>query len=185
VLFTASTLVAGGTVEPIDYIVSVSAEDYFSLKTQKDRYALERAISRLNSALEKETFICIGPGRWGTSNTDLGIHVDYADIFNTSALVEVAGSLQGVSTEPSLGTHFFQDLMESQIYPLGIRPGQDHLDQKRLDQAPNQLLEWIDTDLVTAKVLKLIKARKMEPFATLTLAMDDRSGKALCYFKRT
>ena len=185
VLFTASTLVAGGTVEPIDYIVSVSAEDYFSLKTQKDRYALERAISRLNSALEKETFICIGPGRWGTSNTDLGIHVDYADIFNTSALVEVAGSLQGVSTEPSLGTHFFQDLMESQIYPLGIRPGQDYLDQKRLDQAPNQLLEWIDTDLVTAKVLKLIKTREMEPFATLTLAMDDRSGKALCYFKRT
>lgn len=185
VLFTASTLVAGGTVEPIEYIVSVSAEDYFSLKTQKDRYALERAIGRLNSALKEETFICIGPGRWGTSNTDLGIHIDYADIFNTSALVEVAGSLQGVSTEPSLGTHFFQDLMESQIYPLGIRPGQDHLDQKRLDQAPNQLVEWIDTDLGTAKVLKLIKTREMESDATLTLAMDDRSGKAMCYFKRT
>ena len=185
VLFSASTLVAGGTVEPIEYIVSVSAEDYFSLKTQKDRYALERAIGRLNSALKEETYICIGPGRWGTSNTDLGIHIDYADIFNTSALVEVAGNLQGVSTEPSLGTHFFQDLMEAQIYPLGIRPGQDHLDQKRLDQAPNQLLEWIDTDKVTAKVLKLIKAREIEPDATLTLAMDDRSGKAMCYFKRT
>ena len=185
VLFSASTLVAGGTVEPIEYIISVSAEDYFSLKTQKDRYALERAIGRLNAALEKETFLCIGPGRWGTSNTDLGIHVDYADIFNTSALVEVAGSLQGVSTEPSLGTHFFQDLMEGQIYPLGIRPGQDYLDQKRLNEAPNQLLEWIDTTPEVARVLRLIKTREMEPDATLTLAMDDRSGKALCYFKRT
>ncbi|HSN93682.1 MAG TPA: PEP/pyruvate-binding domain-containing protein, partial [Anaerolineaceae bacterium] len=184
VLFSASTLVAGGTVEPIEYIVSVSADDYFSLKTQKDRYALERAIGRLNAALEKETFICIGPGRWGTSNTDLGIHVDYADIFNTSALVEVAGNLQGVSTEPSLGTHFFQDLMEGQIYPLGVRPGQDFINQKRLDEAPNQLLEWIDTDQEVARVLKLIKAREIEPEGTLTLAMDDRSGKALCYFKR-
>ncbi len=185
VLFSASTLVAGGTVEPIEYIISVSADDYFSLKTEKARYALERTIGRLNAALKKETFICIGPGRWGTSNPDLGIHVDYADIFNTKALVEVAGRLQGVSTEPSLGTHFFQDLMEGQIFPLGIWPGQDYIDQARLDKAPNQLLEWIDADPVTAKVLRLIKTREMEADTILTLAMDDRSGKALCYFKRS
>lgn len=184
ILFSASTLVAGGTLEPIEYIVSISAKDYFSLKTEKARYALERAIGRLNAALKKETFICIGPGRWGTSNPDLGIHIDYADIFNTSALVEVAGSLQGVSTEPSLGTHFFQDLMEGQIYPLGIRLGQDQIEQDRLDRAPNQLLEWIDAEPEIARVLRLSKAREMEPDGTLTLAMDDRSGKALCYFKR-
>ncbi|MEA4811459.1 MAG: PEP/pyruvate-binding domain-containing protein [Anaerolineaceae bacterium] len=182
ILFSASTLVAGGTIEPIEYILSVSAEKYFSLKTQKERYALERTIGRLNATLDKETFICIGPGRWGTSNTDLGIHVDYADIFNTSALVEVAGSLHGVSTEPSLGTHFFQDLMEGQIYPLGIKSGEDHFDQARLDNAPNHLLEWIDADPEIAEVLRLVKAKELSPNGTLSLAMDDRSGKALCYF---
>ena len=40
-------------------------------------------------------------------------------------------------------------------------------------------------DPVTAKVLRLIKTREMEADTILTLAMDDRSGKALCYFKRS
>ncbi len=59
----------------------------------------------------------MGPGRWGTSNPDLGVHVDYADIFNSKALVELSGEGIGPAPEPSLGTHFFQDLLEGQIFP--------------------------------------------------------------------
>jgi len=37
-----------------------------------------------------------------------GVPVTYADIFNTRALVEVAGKHGGFNSEPSYGTHFFK-----------------------------------------------------------------------------
>ena len=64
----------------------------------------------------------VGPGRWGSSNIDLGVPVSYADIYNSSALIELAYSQKGITPEPSYGTHFFQDLVESQIYPLAVYP---------------------------------------------------------------
>ena len=66
------------------------------------------------------SYICIGPGRWGTTNPDLGVTIGYGDIYNTCALVEITGKGLGPAPEPSFGTHFFQDLVESNIYPLAI-----------------------------------------------------------------
>ena len=80
-------------------------------------------IGQLNAALKDEIFICVGPGRWGTSTPDLGVRVGYGDIYNTRALVELAGEGIGPAPEPSFGTHFFQDLVESNIYPAGDLPG--------------------------------------------------------------
>ncbi len=59
---------------------------------------LARTIGRLNAALEKKNFICIGPGRWGSSNADLGVPINYGDIYHTRALVELAG--QGYRAAP-------------------------------------------------------------------------------------
>ncbi|MFW5714632.1 MAG: PEP/pyruvate-binding domain-containing protein, partial [Brevefilum sp.] len=91
VVFSSSIMVAGGWLQEIDYVVFVPPESYFSLPTQAARSYLERSIGKLNTALGGESFICVGPGRWGTSNPDLGVHVDYSDIFNTKALVELSG----------------------------------------------------------------------------------------------
>ena len=45
----------------------------------------------MNAALEGQAFLCVGPGRWGTVNFDLGVNVGYADICNSRALVELSG----------------------------------------------------------------------------------------------
>ena len=84
------------------------------------RNKLRKAIRLLNDKLAREYFICIGPGRWGSFNPDLGIDISYPEIKNPRALVELSGSEYGLSPEPSFGTHFFQDLLKSQIYPLAI-----------------------------------------------------------------
>ncbi len=136
-LFSSKVMVAGGKVIDINYVLYVPAEGYFSLPTQTDRYQLERAIGKLNAALNSENFICVGPGRWGTSNPDLGVHVDYADIFNTKALVELSGDGIGLAPEPSLGTHFFQDLLEGQIFPLATHIGEDTFAKEFFESTPN------------------------------------------------
>jgi len=46
--------------------------------------------------------------------------VGYADIYPTRALIELTGKGLGHMPEASFGTHFFQDLVESNIFPLAI-----------------------------------------------------------------
>ena len=180
-VFSATSLVSGGTVQNIQYVVYVPPEAYFAIQTSTERYQLERSIGKLNAALKYESFICVGPGRWGTSNPDLGIHIDYADIFNSKALIELVGGLNGVAAEPSLGTHFFQDLLEGQIYPLSISIGRDHFNQPFFQSTPNRLSKWIEVEGALEKVLRLILVSDYRPNHHLDLVMDDTTGQALAF----
>ena len=47
---------------------------------------------------EGETFICVGPGRWGTSTPNLGVYVAYGDIYRTRALVELTRAARSART---------------------------------------------------------------------------------------
>jgi hypothetical protein len=126
VIFSSNFLVPQGYLSNIRYVIFVEPEAYYALPTIMARNEIGRIVSRLNSSLAENSFICVGPGRWGTENTDLGVYVGYSDICNAGALVELAGKGIGAAPEPSLGTHFFQDLMEAQIFPVSVpldRPG--------------------------------------------------------------
>jgi hypothetical protein len=174
-------MVAGGWINEINYILFVPPESYFSLPTQAARNKLERAIGKLNVALAGESFICVGPGRWGTSNPDLGVHVDYADIFNSKALVELSGEGIGPAPEPSLGTHFFQDLLEGQIFPLATYIGQDHFNREFFYNTPNRLTEWIKTEPAMSKHLRLIKVSDYMESHHIELVMNGEEGRALAF----
>jgi hypothetical protein len=140
-------------------------------------------ISRLNTALPEKSFICVGPGRWGSLNTDLGVYVCYSDICYSRALVELSGKGVGVAPEPSLGTHFFQDLMEAQIYSLAINlDAPDAIFQHGFFyETPNHLVEWAKCDQSYCQVVRLIDVADYRPGHHLELAMDDEAGLAVAY----
>jgi hypothetical protein len=176
-------MVPQGIIENIRYVLFVTSEGYFKLSTQAKRIQLERAIGRLNVALKNETFIAVGPGRWGTSTPDLGVHVAYADIYNTRALVELAGEDVGASPEPSFGTHFFQDLMEAGIYPLAV-----FLDEKDtifkhdfFYGTPNRLLDFIEADEHILDALRLIAIQDYRSNHHMDLVMDGEKSRAIAY----
>jgi hypothetical protein len=183
IVFSSHFIVAQGYLPEIRYIIFVPAENYFALSSVVERNSLSRIISRLNSELAKKTFICIGPGRWGTTNTDLGVYVSYADICNAGALVELAGGEVGPAPEPSLGTHFFQDLMEAQIYPVAIQ-----LDDKGtifnrdfFYNSPNCLRNWVEVSDALADCVRVIDVASYRPGYHLALAMDDEEGQSIAY----
>ena len=65
----------------------------------------------------------MGPGRWGSrGDIKLGVNVTYADINNTAMLIEIARRKGSYVPDLSFGTHFFQDLVESQIRYLPLYP---------------------------------------------------------------
>ena len=183
ILFKTHGVVPEGLVENIDYLVYVSPKYYYALPNQEDRFELGRIISKINKKLKLETFICIGPGRWGTVNTDLGVRIGYSDIHHTRALIEVSGKGLGCTPEPSFGTHFFQDLIEAQIYPLAINLDDPKTiyQESLFENTPNQLQKLIPDLVKYEKVLRIIKIDDIQKNHRLNLVMNDAKGIAVAY----
>ena len=80
---------------------------------------------------ENEDYILIGPGRWATSNPQLGVPVQYGEISGASVIVEMTTAR--FSPELSYGTHFYADMVGSGVLylPLNTEDG-DRLDLHRL-----------------------------------------------------
>ena len=183
IIFSTSRMVPRGRVDWINYVIIVRAEDYLALPSKSARAEVGRAISKLNAALADQVFICIGPGRWGTRNLDLGVYIGYSDIYNTSALIEVSGEEIGLTPEPSFGTHFFQDLVEANIYPLAINLDDDGVIFNRnfFYDTPNHLVDFIPVNEQLSNCLRLIKVSSYRPGHCLSLVMDDELGRAAAY----
>jgi hypothetical protein len=185
-IFSTQFMVPLGYVSDIRYVIFVAPESYYRMVSASERCELGRLISRLNTLLPPKSFICVGPGRWGTTNPDLGVFVAYSDIFNAAALVELSGQGVGEGPEPSLGTHFFQDLMEAEIYPLALLLGSPgtKFNRQFFYNTPNMLGEYINGMYQPGECLKLIDVESFQPGMRLQLIMDDEQGQALAFLSQ-
>lgn len=93
-----------------------------SSTSPRERKSVAQPVGRLNRRPEGHAFILVGPGRWGSSNLDLGVAVTYGHIDNARALVELAVPQRGVVPDPSLETHWFGDLDEVRVFPWWSSP---------------------------------------------------------------
>jgi hypothetical protein len=186
-LFFANKLVPQGLVTNINYIVYVDPDAYIHISERSAKLEIARVIGRLNERLENERFILMGPGRWGSSNIDLGVKVTYADIYNTRVLVEIAMGVGGETPEVSYGTHFFQDLVESSIYPLPLYPNDNGVIFNRtfLDGVPNVLSNLLPDDAPYADCIKVIDVSAASGGRFLEIVMDGEQEQALAYLTNT
>ncbi len=184
VLFVCNHMVPVGRVPNIEYVVYVDPGAYYRLSKPHDFTEVARKIGQLNKALEGHSFILIGPGRWGSTDYLQGVSVTYADIFNARALIELASQKGGYSSEPSYGTHFFQDLVESQIYPLAVSAEDeaDRFNHSFVMQAKNWIHELIPENSAAIDCIRLIKIRTERPDHELEIAMDGQKGTG--FFKK-
>lgn len=96
-----------GVTEDVTDVVYVKTDDRFSAA---DNPTIAREIEKLNREyLDRGTnYVLVGPGRWGSSDSWLGIPVKWPHISAARVIVEVA--LKNYRVDPSQGTHFFQNL---------------------------------------------------------------------------
>jgi hypothetical protein len=174
-----------GMISAVEYVIYVIPGCYFAIASNSSRIQLARTIGKLNDVLKSSNFVCIGPGRWGSSNADLGVPIAYGDIYHAKALVELAGENCGLPPEPSLGTHFFQDLLESQIYPLALQLDDPKtiFQRKKLEEAPNHLTALLPEAEPYAGCLRVVKVTDIAPGKTLRILMHDEAGKAIAFFR--
>jgi pyruvate,water dikinase len=186
IIFSTDFMVPQGQIFPVDYIIYVKPSEYFKLPSNNIRTDLAREIGKLNAALAKENFICVGPGRWGSSNSDLGVPIAYGDVYHARALIELAGAGCGLPPEPSLGTHFFQDLLESQIYPLALQldSAKTVFNEPFFESTPNRLKEWLPESQTFEPCLRLIKVSDYKPGSALKVLMHGESSRAIGFLTK-
>ena len=131
----SSTSVLGhGIVTDVQDIIYVKTGAFNSANNQLIAYDIEK-MNRGFTAEEKN-YVLVGPGRWGSSDSWLGIPVKWPHISNARVIVECG--LENYRVDPSQGTHFFQNLTSFGVGYFTINPfkGDGWFDEEYLNSLP-------------------------------------------------
>ncbi len=185
VILSTRFMVPQGRAANIRHVLFISPQEYSRLPSPAAHQELRAAIAHLNILLGAKTFMCVAHGRWGTSSEDLGIFVAYSDIYNAAALVELSGWGSGLAPDASVGTDFFQDLLEANIYPLVVC-----LDEKDTTfnwdffyRSANHVRDYLKVSDEVEACLHLIEVNSFAKDCHLELVMDGDQGQAVAYIK--
>ena len=106
ILLQSDNALGHGQMDDIADVVYVKTDGY----NAGNNPLIAEEISRINAKFlnNGEHYVLVGPGRWGSSDSWLGIPVKWPNI--SAARIIVEAGLTNYRVDPSQGTHFFQNL---------------------------------------------------------------------------
>lgn len=137
-----------GIMDDIQDVIYVKTEGYSASNNQLIAYDIEKLNKRFLD--EGKHYILIGPGRWGSSDTWLGIPVKWPNI--SAARVIVEAGLTNYRVDPSQGTHFFQNLTSFGVgyFTINAYMNDGLYNQELLNSMPaveeTKYLRWVRFD---------------------------------------
>lgn len=165
----------------LDSLIFVVPSVYGKL-TASDRYSVARLIGRLirEPSIAGGRLMLAGPGRWGTTTPALGVPVSFAEINKVSVLCEIAAMREGIIPDISLGTHFFNDLVELDILYLGVIPDEKNTlyNEALLLNVPNRLEDLLPGNEKWNEVVRVIMPSEEFQIRLWAHSMEQ---KAVCY----
>jgi pyruvate,water dikinase len=189
VLFRSNRAINAGMVSDIGYIIYIDPRKYAEAATIDTKKSLGRVIGKLNDRLRHREgkVMAMGPGRWGSNNIELGVNVGYADIEGTAVLVEIAREEAGHIPEVSYGTHFFQDLVESDILYLPVYPDDDAagFNTGFFSRAPNILKDLLPELSDFEDIVHVIDVPAATDGASAKVVADPQTRNAVCFLDRS
>ncbi len=178
---TEGNFMGGNISQPLKWVIWVDPAAYSLLPTT-DKHEIARLVGRLNKRIADKVdspTMLLGPGRWGTSTPTMGVPITFSEINNFSVLAEVAFTSGNLMPELSFGSHFFQDLVEAEIFYLALYPENKNCFFNRdwLQKQPNALEGLAPTSARFKKVLKVFRV----PEKNLYLMADVVSQQLICF----
>jgi hypothetical protein len=170
----------------IDRLIYVVPSVYSQLPMTR-RYSVARTIGTLTHLVPYDKrcrILLMGPGRWGTSMPSLGVPVSFAEINTVSVICELALMHAGLIPDVSLGTHFFNDLVETDMLYLAVFPGRPghSLNEQFIRQQPNQLAQLLPSAAGLSEVLRVVDSKTLAKAGTLVLNVDSLKQNGVCYW---
>lgn len=118
ILLKSENSLGHGIMNDIQDVIYVKTDGYSASNNQLIAYDIEKLNRRFLD--EGKNYVLVGPGRWGSSDTWLGIPVKWPNI--SAARIIVEAGLTNYRVDPSQGTHFFQNLTSFGVGYFTINP---------------------------------------------------------------
>ena len=133
-ILTSTSVLGHGIVTDVQDIIYVKTGAFCSSNNQSIAYDIEKMNRQFTG--EEKNYVLVGPGRWGSSDSWLGIPVKWPHISNARVIVECG--LENYRVDPSQGTHFFQNLTSFGVGYFTINPfkGDGWFDERYLNSLP-------------------------------------------------
>lgn len=133
------------------------------------RYEVARLIGKVNRQLDGRAAMLMGPGRWGTTTASLGVPAHFVDLNKFSVLCEHTYAAGSFRPELSYGSHFFQELVEADIFYLAVFDGRTgvHFNPDRVFDHPNLLTQFVPEAEPLAGVLHVADAGGLTLYADI------------------
>ena len=159
----------GGSVRlPIDYVILINANAYLRLSDQ-GKYEVARQIGLINKEMKDKNAMLVGPGRWGSTTPSLGIPVHFTELCNMKVLCEYSSMKEGFMPELSYGSHFFQDIVESEIFYVAIFDGYQDVvfNPERILREENLLTSFLPESGQFKDVIHIADTNGMEIYSDI------------------
>ena len=133
-ILTSTSVLGHGIVTDVQDIIYVKTGAFCSSNNQSIAYDIEKMNRQFTG--EEKNYVLVGPGRWGSSDSWLGIPVKWPHISNARVIVECG--LENYRVDPSQGTPFFQNLTSFGVGYFTINPfkGDGWFDEGYLNSLP-------------------------------------------------
>ncbi len=163
ILVKSDSALGHGLMENVKTVVYVRSEGF----DPAGNVALAQDVEAVNRMLTESNrpYVLVGPGRWGSSDSALGIPVRWPQIAGARVIVEYA--MRGYRIEPSQGTHFFQNLTSFGVGYFTVDPaaGNGFFDEAFLESLP--------------AVFEKGQLRVVEFDSPLPVAINGKKGKGI------
>jgi len=155
-LSTGGGFMGGNVRLRFDYTVFIKMKEYLDLP-ERDKHQIARLIGVINHTLKGKTVMLLGPGRWGTTTPSLGVPVHFSELCNMAAICEVSYPKAGIVPDLSFGSHFFQDMVESDIFYAAVFDGEPDVlfRPEYVLERTNLLSEFVSTDKAWESVIHI------------------------------
>ena len=167
----------------IDRLIYVVPSVYAHMP-ERDRYSVAKLVGRLAHLDETDrNIMLIGPGRWGTMTPSLGVPVTFADISPAAVVCEIAEMHADLIPEVSLGTHFFNEIVENDMLYLAVFPDNEEVsfNRKFLDDAPNRLKNILPDYGHWQEAVRVIEPNAIREKLKLCINANAQKQRAVCY----
>lgn len=175
----------GGSIyQDIHRIIYIDPRGYYKLPLSA-KYDIARLVGKINMTISRDATptIILGPGRWGTTTPEMGVPITFSEINNMTAIAEIAYTEGSLVPDLSFGTHFFQDLVETNTFYMAIYPDREEVtfNTSWMQNMPNLLEKIAPDDKQYAGIVSVCDVKKNN----LRFLADVVSQKMICYFTNT
>jgi pyruvate, water dikinase len=186
-LFAVEGDFMGGNIR-LDLTVLIYVDPFvYSGLSDTQKHEIARTIGKINRKLgeEGQQAMLIAPGRIGTTTPSMGVPVNFAEIANLAVLCELEFATANLIPELSYGSHFFQDLVESDIFYVALFPKKDqnHFDPERIAAVSCSVHDFLGEEKPAQdfadRTIRIVSADRPEHFG-LSLFSDIVTQKCIC-----